>query len=150
MLKKCFACKKELDVALFGKNSGHKDGLQSLCFQCKNARERNKYAKLPDGSKSIYRIAKEIRIAKCRLFVMEWYKSQGGCQKCGEQRVACLQANHLDGYTKVMNVSIMCSKAKPIEEIAAELAKCECLCANCHACYTAECFGWYKNLELLE
>jgi hypothetical protein len=151
MLKVCFACKKELDTSCFGINNGHKDGLQSCCLQCKNARERDKYSKMGvNGTQSNYKIAKQRRVAQARQVVLDWYKSQLGCKQCGETRIACLEANHIDPATKQYTISQMVGRALSEELIKKELAKCECLCSNCHQVLTAQQFGWYKNLELLE
>lgn len=59
------------------------------------------------------------------------YKSTLSCNVCGEDETCCLDFHHLDPTQKDFVVSEMINKVgrKKIEE---ELAKCVCLCANCH------------------
>ncbi len=57
----------------------------------------------------------------------------GGCRICHETAECCLVAHHLDPSGK--DFAIGDGRAKKIgpTRIAAELAKCACLCTNCHA-----------------
>jgi hypothetical protein len=56
-----------------------------------------------------------------------------GCRLCHEVAVCCLVAHHVDPTGK--DFSIGDGRVKKIgpKRIAAELAKCVCLCSNCHA-----------------
>lgn len=53
-----------------------------------------------------------------------------GCKVCGERHPACLEFHHRDQSTKELNFSS--SKAMSRSRLAAEVAKCDVLCANCH------------------
>lgn len=55
-----------------------------------------------------------------------------GCAKCGEKRVKALDAHHRDPEGKMFNVGHRTKLRVTVEILEAELAKCDCLCANCH------------------
>lgn len=58
------------------------------------------------------------------------------CADCGQRfPYVCMDFDHLDPGTKVMEVSRMTNL--PIEQVKAEIAKCELVCANCHRIRTA-------------
>jgi|ERR1035437_1403508 hypothetical protein len=64
-------------------------------------------------------------------------KLDHGCVDCGyNQHPRALQFDHIRGE-KVENVSRMVLQALAWERIEAEIAKCEVVCANCHAIRTA-------------
>ena len=54
-----------------------------------------------------------------------------GCSRCSERRPSCLQYHHLNPETKVAGIGVMVQRYQP-EVVAAEMAKCVLLCANCH------------------
>lgn len=60
-----------------------------------------------------------------------------GCARCGyNEHPAALHFNHLDPTTKSFRIGSQVSRSwAKLEE---EMAKCEVLCANCHAIHTLE------------
>lgn len=59
------------------------------------------------------------------------FMSDKHCIKCGESEKACLDWHHVDPKQKDMNVArLLVNKGWAL--IMAEIAKCVCLCANCH------------------
>lgn len=60
-------------------------------------------------------------------------KNSQGCKDCGETHPACLQFHHIDPATKLFAVNRAAVNKIPIDRLMAEIAKCELLCANCHA-----------------
>lgn len=55
----------------------------------------------------------------------------GGCVKCGETDVSCLDFHHRSGKKdKLGNIGDI--RRFATEKLLAELAKCDVLCANCH------------------
>ena len=56
-----------------------------------------------------------------------------GCALCPEKSACCLVAHHLDPTQKDFHISQAKWKRIGRAKIAAELSKCICLCANCHA-----------------
>jgi hypothetical protein len=57
----------------------------------------------------------------------------GGCACCNETAECCLVAHHLDPVAKELTIGLATSKLMGRKRLAAELAKCVCVCANCHA-----------------
>lgn len=57
-----------------------------------------------------------------------------GCLACGEKQQVCLSAHHKDPTKKSFGISHAISELRVTpERIRTELAKCCCLCLNCHA-----------------
>ena len=67
-----------------------------------------------------------------------------GCTLCGyNSHPAALQFNHIKGH-KSFNISQ--DPKRKWEDIIAEIAKCEVLCANCHSIHSYENkHGWTKG-----
>jgi hypothetical protein len=60
-------------------------------------------------------------------------KSQLVCARCGENHPACLVFHHVDPTKKELTIAFAVQRGYGRERILAEIAKCEILCANCHA-----------------
>jgi hypothetical protein len=60
------------------------------------------------------------------------------CARCSEDHPGCLQFHHADPAKKEMTVAEAVRRAWSRERILSELAKCEVLCANCHAKHHAK------------
>lgn len=64
------------------------------------------------------------------------YKVAKGCADCGYNAHACaLDFDHLPGTVKKFKIS---DCVAPLDELLAEIAKCEVVCANCHRVRTYE------------
>lgn len=62
-------------------------------------------------------------------------KENSGCVDCGAKlRYFQLQFDHLPAYKKLFNIGN--GSNRPLEELQAEVAKCEIVCCNCHALRT--------------
>ena len=80
-------------------------------------------------------VPREIQRAQRRQWLDE-LKLAIGCADCGYNlHPAALHFDHLDGATKVNRIAQMTFGAE--ERLLAEIAKCEVVCANCHAIRTA-------------
>ncbi len=64
--------------------------------------------------------------------LVEAFRSKG-CKKCKEKEPCCLVAHHLDPSKKELPIASSVSSCVSPKRIEAELAKCVCLCMNCHA-----------------
>ena len=84
------------------------------CRQCTRAQMRARYA---DRSQQI-----------------DDYKLERGCVDCGWRgHPRALELDHLPGSGKLENISRMIANTQfTMDEIWAEMAKCEVVCANCH------------------
>jgi hypothetical protein len=56
----------------------------------------------------------------------------GGCTRCGEKDLRCLDLHHLDAGEKEFGVSEAVQRGWTPARVAEEIAKCIVLCANCH------------------
>ena len=109
-MKICTSCKKELDISLFQRNKGTKDGLTSQCNVC-------------DAAGKLLRVrAKKQKLVN--LF-------GGACSKCGySTSLQALQFHHTDDNKEAAISSLM---RGTFETLVLEASKCVLLCANCHA-----------------
>jgi hypothetical protein len=57
----------------------------------------------------------------------------GGCIVCSEKEPCCLGFHHLDPSTKEFDIGNAYQRRISPNRLARELAKCVCLCHNCHA-----------------
>lgn len=65
------------------------------------------------------------------------FKVSKGCADCGyDKHPSALEFDHLPGTEKLFNIGEKVA-SYAIERIWAEIAKCEVVCANCHAIRTA-------------
>ena len=55
-----------------------------------------------------------------------------GCVLCHEKEECCLSAHHLDGTGKDFSIGDAANTKKGPKRVQAELAKCICVCENCH------------------
>ena len=63
----------------------------------------------------------------------EGYKKTQKCVSCGNSDHRTLQFHHRDPADKVDEVCMLVARKNAKEKILAEVAKCDCLCANCHS-----------------
>lgn len=98
-----------------------------------NTQRRRRYAE--DSEYREERIARqqqfrERRRVENRALIAEFQRN--GCIACGEMGPLCLVAHHRDPSTKSFNVATGAGMGFSEKRMREELAKCECLCANCH------------------
>ncbi len=81
----------------------------------------------------IRRVARitKVYIDRVRALVDE-FKRQGCC-RCRERAACCLDAHHPDPKVKEFSLFTIRYRRYALERVVAELAKCECVCRNCHA-----------------
>lgn len=152
-LKTCVACKRELPIDCFYKRKDSKDGYRNECKDCdklnsskyyklhqqqildnvskyteqnkeKIKKYQNEYRK--NNSEKLKDSVRKRNVDKRRK--IDSYKTP--CAKCGENRFYLIDFHHINPSTKYFTIgdSYRCSD----EKIKKEIAKCVCLCANCH------------------
>ncbi len=72
----------------------------------------------------------KVRVKKHKQ-LLEFMESKPCCAKCGENRKYLIQFHHIDPKTKSFSVGA-CAVSRKKEALDAEIAKCVCLCSNCH------------------
>lgn len=55
-----------------------------------------------------------------------------GCRKCGELTQCCLDAHHRNPAEKDFTLAVAKRRKLALSKVISELAKCICVCANCH------------------
>lgn len=68
--------------------------------------------------------------------IKKWFqelKKKYKCNRCSEDHVACLHFHHKNPEEKFRNIATMPNDGFSKKRILEEIAKCEVLCANCHA-----------------
>ena len=126
-MKLCSRCKVEKEETEFTKDKTRSDGLHLMCKACKREHQNGRYAANPDYK--VKRQAREQQRAKEFNALVNEAKS-GGCIKCGESELCCLDFHHIDGGTK--EGSIAERRNASLEWVRAEIEKCVVLCSNCH------------------
>ena len=99
-----------------------------VCKTCKNAYNRTHYTE----HTQVYKERKATRKSDTR----HWYeqlKAALRCNRCPENHPATIHFHHIDRKSKEINLCNAITYGWSKERILAEIAKCEVLCANCHA-----------------
>jgi hypothetical protein len=142
-MKQCSICKEEKSLDLFNKNKTKKDGYQTMCKPCSQARSRKYYKDNHDKQlKEVYKRKRKV-VKEHRHFLFDFYKNNP-CVDCGETDPIVLELDHQ--RDKVMEVSRMVNNGWSKNKVLDEIAKCEVRCANCHRRKTAKDQGWYKDI----
>lgn len=93
------------------------------------------------SEKTAYEYVRDLRLRK-REIIRKW-KEDRGCQRCPEAHPATLDLHHVDASTKHPRLKRKNASTSrrtggyfwrdlSYDDLAAELAKCVVLCANCH------------------
>lgn len=80
---------------------------------------------------------------------VDQFKLREGCIRCGyAEHPHALHFHHRDGGDKEANISRLISREGSTKRLWDEIAKCDVICANCHAVLHAERAGWIKQEDL--
>jgi hypothetical protein len=118
-------------------------GRQFYCRECQKAWYRDHRA---DHIANVVANSKRYR-ERNRAFLLEHFRTHP-CVDCGETNPDLLEFDHQ--RDKLKEVSKLVTSSVPLETLAAEIAKCEVRCVNCHMRRTAEQLGWRKSKEVLD
>ena len=133
-MKRCSRCGISKALTEFHKNKYGKDGLHSLCKNCRKQYQITNQKKLRKYKKQyrINNLEKEKEHSKNRYDAgtrfVESFKEN--CAICGFRDKPALVFHHRDPKEKKFTIS---SKKKTgLKTLQKEIAKCVVLCANCH------------------
>jgi len=70
--------------------------------------------------------------AELRAWIAD-YKRTLSCSRCGFNHPAALQFHHTGAGEKKFEIGSAVMLQKSLKQVKEEIAKCECVCANCHA-----------------
>jgi hypothetical protein len=129
---RCSACHLALPAEAFTWSTARR---QDMCRTCRRSYNR-RYAVLnADRRREYYRQRRALRRDKGRALVAAAKAS--GCVDCGEADATVLDFDHVR-EPKRANVADLVAFGSPPSTVAKEIAKCEVVCANCHAIRTGE------------
>lgn len=142
-MKQCAHCKQFKDEEEFAWHNKILKVRQKQCRDCMREFNRATYEK--QGSERTEKLKQynRLRIEAAQDFVWN-YLATHPCVECGETDPRVLEFDHVSGGKK-KNISDMVRGGHGIESIAAEIAKCEVRCANCHRRKTHTERGWYSR-----
>jgi hypothetical protein len=135
-MKRCPRCGIVKPYSEFHANKARRDGLQTYCKPCRAVIDHDHYERVR-GMRTPPRTWERGRA--------DWLlglKTGRPCTDCGRlYPPQVMQWDHLPGAPKLGDISTS-FRRRPREDLLQELAKCELVCANCHAIRTFERAGW--------
>lgn len=134
--KRCIKCGSEKEISEFYKNKKCKDGHSGICIECqkkivKESVSRRKQQVI-EYQREYHRTHKSDAILRNLQYKAKIDRLKTPCVKCGEQRLYVIDFHHIDPSKKSFNIHRVTAK-KNFKIIEDEVAKCVCLCRNCHA-----------------
>ena len=114
--KECKKCKRVLPLSMFDEN-------RHQCKDCRKAYRKQRRQEHPE-----IHTAQAIRRQKRQG---DWLNSQKTpCVVCEESEPVCIDFHHIDPTEKDFTIGKHRSRSR--DWLSQEIAKCVCLCANCH------------------
>lgn len=142
----CVGCGVTKQIEAFHLRSEQSRARQDVCGDCLNAYRREHYRLYRDEY-----IERNVEAQRRRRREWQWrlwlYLIEHPCVDCGEADPVALQFDHRDPITKRATLRFMSQRAYAWITVAAEIAKCDVRCANCHRRRTATQFNWPKLQE---
>jgi len=139
-MKQCQKCGKKKALSEFNRRSTSPDGRQKHCRTCASSYYQGNSVKHKKNC------AARVRRIRTEHGQRVWdYLLAHPCVDCGEADPVVLDFDHVRGK-KHLSVSTMIIQGFSWERVAAEIAKCDVRCANCHRRRTAVQFGWYAKI----
>ena len=135
--KRCTKCAKIKSIENF---SGKTATYCKPCFKEYRATLRQKHKEDPTWINRDKPQSLENRKIRKEYYVN--HLKNNPCIKCGEDDPIVLEFNHIDPSTKTDLVSKLAHQGT-MEQLQAEIEKCEVLCANCHKRVTAKQMNWF-------
>lgn len=113
-MRTCNVCGESLPLEAFHRDRTKPEGRDYTCRPCTRRQQQRRF----EARKEYLRSLKD-----------------GPCADCGQRfHFSAMQWDHRPGTDKKFQLSR--AHHRPDEEIEAELAKCDLVCANCHAVRT--------------
>jgi hypothetical protein len=136
-LKRCPRCGQTKPRSEFHAAKRRADGVQSVCKACRSEIDHARYERKQGRTVPRQKLSDRGRTAW-----MLSLKAGRPCSDCGGTYPRqVMQWDHLPGFEKLGDISTS-SRGKPREAVLEEIAKCELVCANCHALRTFRRNGW--------
>jgi hypothetical protein len=137
-MKLCPRCGEVKALREFSKNPGRKEGVHSICKACRRVYDHERYQRI-QGRVIDYRPQ---RSERGRGAWLRSLKAGKPCTDCGRvYPPQVMQWDHKPGFDKLGDVSED-FWGRSREEVVAEIAKCDLVCANCHTIRTFTRSDW--------
>lgn len=128
-MKTCTRCQETKDLSEFSPNG---DRVNSHCKKCRSQVYKQRYQQT--AKEQVRQRIKRLENRVAAMRYVQDIKISNPCTDCKKNySYYVMQFDHLDPNTKVANVATMVSQGASIERLKKEIAKCELVCANCHA-----------------
>lgn len=141
-VRTCSTCGSLRPVSQFYFKDRVRGVRKSVCIPCANAYSRDHYRRNRAAYLARARASRQSGRDVHRERIYD-YLITHPCVDCGESDPLLLEFDHVDPTQKVAAVGALTSR-RPWSEVAAEIAKCEVRCANCHRRKTARMFSWAR------
>ncbi len=127
-MKRCSKCQVEKPLSDFHKNRKRLDGVQGQCKPCNKATDSAGYR----ANREWY-VARNAAQKELIRSILHEAKNVP-CTDCGVQYpYYVMQFDHLPEYEKLYVLSEAVRRNLSEAVVRAEIAKCDVVCANCHA-----------------
>ena len=133
-LKRCTKCQNERPLDMFNRQKKGKYGVTSVCRPCINALARQNVPRKTSRrwgnteQSKISKKARKKRLEKRKQNIILAAKNKP-CMDCGQQFPPCaMDFDHQE--IKLFHVSG--GHKRSFDDLRAEIAKCDVVCANCH------------------
>lgn len=143
--KWCRKCESTKPLTEFGINTSRKDGRTSACKACRRQYQNHWYSENKHLHRERVKANYQRAINKTRKYVWD-YLLIHPCVDCGEPDPVVLEFDHRGD--KEFNIGSALVTAISVDRLAAEVAKCDVRCANCHRRKSSESLGWWKSNHL--
>lgn len=137
--RRCVVCREVKPIDEFARGRVKVTWLRS-CHACYLAGRRQVYRPSIDGARSALA---QVRTGRKNQERMHALMAERGCVDCGERDPIVLEFDHVRGDKRGRLAEL--ARRTSWATIAAEIAKCEVRCANCHRRRTAQQLGWYRH-----
>ena len=126
-MKRCGRCGVEKPLSEFHRWN-QRDGYQLWCKPCRKDYDRKYHAR--------HRVRRVAQARARQQRFLDWHRALKGntpCADCGGSfHFAAMQWDHLPGSTKITEIADLLRTGSS-RKLREEIAKCELVCANCHA-----------------
>lgn len=129
-MKKCITCKKNQNLDQFCLQSKKTGRRKNQCRSCRNTYCKSHYKNNKPSYMSRIKVNNKRYNQESKTLIREGKDKP--CLDCGiKYPYYVMQFDHLPQYKKIDGLGQMHRRYKTI--VQAEIAKCEVVCANCHA-----------------
>ena len=133
--KVCTSCGEEKPIEESPWKSIIRRKRHARCKTCTAQDSGSWYESNQEHHKENVKVNRQISKQRARDYVYQYLLTHS-CSNCGESDPRVLEFHHVHG--KDREIGRMVAEGFSVEAIAAEIARCQVLCANCHRRLTSD------------